>query len=125
MNFPPPAEIPARWFPEEALQHLAHVADNFLQIEHLGLHDILAAEHEQLARETRGAFGGEIDGLNRVNHRRRQRRLGEQRTGMPLNDREHVVEVMRDTGGKLAMDSIFCAWRNCASKLSRSVMSST
>ena len=73
-----------------------------MQIEQLGLHDILAAEHEQLTGKTRGAFGGKINCLNGVEHLRRQGQPGEQRAGMSLDDREHVIEVVRDAGGELA-----------------------
>ena len=51
---------------DEALEHFAHVADGLAQIERPGLHHVFAAEHEQLAREAGCAFGGEINGLNRV-----------------------------------------------------------
>ncbi len=81
---------------DEAFQHFAHVADRLAQVERLELHDIFAAEHEQLARELGGAFGGEKNVLDRINDFRRQRRFGEERARMPRDDREHIVEVVRD-----------------------------
>ena len=89
-------------FANEALQHFGQIVHDLAQIEMSALHHILAAEHEQLSREAGGAFGGEEDGLHRVHHLGRQRLPGKQRAGMALDDGEHVVEVVRDTGGELA-----------------------
>ena len=89
-------------FAEEPAEQFGHVADGFAQVERPGLHDIFAAEHEQLPREAGGAFGGKKNRLHRLEHFGRQRRLGEQRAGMSLDDRQHVVEIVRDAGGELA-----------------------
>ena len=46
-------------FAEQPPQHLAHVGDDFPQINRFDLHHILPAEHEQLPRKTGRAFRGE------------------------------------------------------------------
>ena len=43
---------------EQALEHFRQVADHLAQVQWLGLHHVLAAEHEQLTGETRSAVGG-------------------------------------------------------------------
>ena len=87
---------------EHALEHLGQVADHLAQVERLGLHDVLAAEHEQLPGQARGAFGGKVDRLGAIQQLRRQVGPGQQHPGVALDHREHVVEIVRDAGGQLA-----------------------
>ena len=87
---------------EHALEHLGQVADHRAQVERLGLHHVLAAEHEQLAGQAGGAFGGEVDRLGAIEQLGRQVGLGQHHPGVALDDREHVVEIVRDAGGQLA-----------------------
>ena len=87
---------------EQALEHLGQVADHFAQVERLGLHDVLAAEHQQLAGQAGGALGGEVDRLGGIEQLGRQVGLGQQHPGVALDDGEHVVEVVRHAGGQLA-----------------------
>jgi len=89
-------------FADQAVQHLGHVADDRAQVERLGLHGVSAAEHQQLPGEAGGAFSGEIGGLDRVADFLRQVRFGQEQTGVPLDDREHVVEIMRDARCELS-----------------------
>ena len=42
---------------EDSTQHFCHVADNFVHVEAARLHDLAAAEGEQLPRQCGGAFG--------------------------------------------------------------------
>ena len=42
----------------QAPQEVAHVADQFVQVQHPGLQDLLAAEGQQLPGEHGGAIGG-------------------------------------------------------------------
>ena len=88
--------------PSSALEHLGQVADHLAQVERLGLHDVLAAEHEQLAGQAGGAFGGEVDRLGGIEQLGRQVGPGQQHARVALDHREHVVEIVRDAGGQLA-----------------------
>jgi hypothetical protein len=71
-------------------------------VEHLGLDDLAAAEHQQLARQRRGAVGGAADLLHVVAHRMvgRELALGEADAGE--DDRQQVVEVVGHASGELA-----------------------
>ena len=46
---------------DDPLEHLGQVRDHFVQHQRLGLHDLLAAEGEQLAGQVGRAFGGGRD----------------------------------------------------------------
>ena len=66
------------------------------------MHDLAAAEEEQLAREIGGALGGGAnlaEALDRVG--RQVRRLAGQ-LGLQQDHRENVVEIVRDAAGELA-----------------------
>src|SRR5688572_6023921 len=63
---------------------------------------LLAAEGEQRAREIGGAGDGSFDGLQALCDDRREVFLEFEDLCMALDDREHVVEVMRDGAGKAA-----------------------
>ena len=45
-------------FAEQELEHFQQVADYLAQVERLGLHHVLAAEHEQLTGQAGSAVGG-------------------------------------------------------------------
>ena len=67
-----------------------------------GVHDLAAAEHEQLAGERGGAVGGAADLLDVVAHRvvARQLALGEADAGEDHG--QQVVEVVRDAARELS-----------------------
>ena len=77
--------------------------DGVVQIEHARLDDLLAAEGEKLAGERGGASAasGRPAGANRRRPRRGRPRR-ELHAGVPLDDGEHVVEIVRDARGELA-----------------------
>ena len=90
-------------FAQAAPQHLRHALDDLVQVEQLDLHELLAAEREQLPGEVRGALRGDRHLVERF-----LGRVG-QAFGSPddqlrvaLDDGEDVVEIMRDAGGELA-----------------------
>ena len=87
---------------QHALQHGADIGDDFVQINVARLHDLFAAEHEQLLDEFAGAVGGGPD-LAEGFFRRRRQGLGlQEQVGVALNDGEDVVEIVGDAGGQLA-----------------------
>jgi hypothetical protein len=87
---------------DELGEHLVQIAHDGVQVEHLGLHDLLAAEGEELAGEGGGALGGEGDLVERIGDVLFEIVRGEMHAGVPLYHGEHVVEVVRHAGGKLA-----------------------
>ena len=84
---------------EDARQHFGHVADHFIEVQALGLHDLAAAEGEQLAGEGCGALAdllGGPDGHSGQIAARQQER------GVAVDNGEDVVEIMSDAAGQLA-----------------------
>ncbi len=86
---------------DQSLEHFVHGGDGFAKVDRFELHDVLAAEHQQLAGQTGGALGGKINGLDGILHLLRHARPGQQDARVALNDGEHVVEVVRDAGSEL------------------------
>jgi hypothetical protein len=82
-------------------QHIAHVADDFVHVQSFGLDKLAAAESEQLAGQTGGAFSGLADLLGGARRQIVEVVRLEQR-GMAMNHREDIVEIMRHTAGQLA-----------------------
>ena len=54
---------------DQPLQHFAHVGDQGIEIENLGLQDLLAAESEQLMGQGSGALAGFSDFLGALAQR--------------------------------------------------------
>ena len=82
------------------------------------LHDVLAAEHEQLAGETGGAFGGEENSLGGIQSLRR--RFPARAINIPAWPWMMVSMLLKSCATPAAswpMDSIFCACRNWLSRL--------
>ena len=94
-------ELQGDGFAEQPLEHFRQVADHLAQVERHGLHDILAAEHKQLPGQTGGAFGREIDRLRATEHLGWDVGFGQNHPRVPLDDGEHIVEVVRHPGGQL------------------------
>ena len=87
---------------EDTAHELAHVLDEFAEVDGLLLLVLLAAEGEELAGEAGGAFGGGgdlVDGLAAV-----AIEVGQfaERGDLELDDREQVVEVVGDAAGQAA-----------------------
>ena len=95
-------EMQGNCLTQQAPDHLAHVPDHFPQVQLLDLHDVLAAEDQQLAGQIRRAFGGIKNRLGGVQQARRQGSLGHQHPRMALDDGEHIVEIVRHSGCQLA-----------------------
>ena len=75
--------------------------DNLVHVQFFGLNELATAEREQLPGQPGGAFGGLNDLFGRFSGRFTKIGCRQQR-GMPLNDGENVVEIMRDTARELA-----------------------
>ena len=86
----------------QSLQHSAHGADDFVEFERLGLHDLLSAEGQQLAGQVRGALCGGAHLFETFGALGAQL-LGFQEHGrVTQDDAEDVVEVMGHPGRQLA-----------------------
>ncbi len=86
---------------DHAPQHQVEAEQNFVEVERLGLEDLLAAEREKLLREGRPVPGRQQD---RFGRRSRVGALepGSDEVCVPEHRREQVVEVVGDPGGELA-----------------------
>ena len=88
-------------FAEHAPHHFREARHQLVQIDVLRLHDLAAAERQQLARQAGGAVR-RIDDVARRHLPRRGIVLAlQQREREPLDDGEDVVEVVRDAAGEL------------------------
>ena len=87
---------------ENARQHFGHVRDDFIQVEAARLHDLAAAESEQLARQGGGAFGGLGHLLGRAGGDTGEGAAGHEERSMAMNDGENIVEIMSDAARELA-----------------------
>ncbi len=88
-------------FTEQPLEHFGHVPNDFAQIERLWLDQVFAAEHQQLARQSGRPLGGEINRLGGLQQLARQSGPRHQEARMPLDDRQHVIEIVGDPGRQL------------------------
>ena len=66
------------------------------------MHDVFAAEHEQLPRQAGSAFGSKENGLGRFLRLPRRAWPGQQHARVTLDNREHVIEIMGHACCKLA-----------------------
>ena len=89
-------------FTQQTLEHLGQVADHIPQVERLGLHYVLAAEHEQLTGQRSCPFSCKVNGLRRIEQFGCQTAVGHHHSRMPLDYREHVVEIVCHARGELA-----------------------
>ena len=89
-------------FAQDALEHFGDVDDDVVQIEVVRLQRLTPAEQEQLAGEIGRALDGLADLLAVIPLRRQKTACGFQQTGLHLNDRENVVEVVRHAAGQMA-----------------------
>jgi len=89
-------------FPEDAPQHLGHVADHFIHIQLPRLHHLPAAERQQLAGQGGGPLRSLADLLRRPRVNGGQPAVRHQQRGMAVNDRKDIVEIVGHAAGKLA-----------------------
>ena len=86
---------------DQALQHSAHVADDFVEVQGLRLHHLFAAESQQLAGQMRGALRGGGD-LFQGFHLLGPAVLDiQEHARVALDDAEDIVEVVGDARGQL------------------------
>ena len=87
---------------QETSQHLGCALDHVVQIQVLGLHRLFPAERQQLTGQIGGAFGGGAHLYQRFFRILAFHHSAENHVGMPLDDRQDVVKVMRHACGELA-----------------------
>ena len=87
---------------ERSFEHERDVANDFVQVQQARLYDLLAAEGEELTGEVRRPVCRRRNLRQRSRETLRQLAVGQQQVHMAFNDGEHVVEIMRHPGGKLA-----------------------
>ena len=75
---------------------------HFVQVEDLGLDDLLAAEHQQLPGEVRGSRASAADLLDVAAHGIVALQIHHHQLRVAQDDREQVVEVVRDPSRQLA-----------------------
>ena len=81
-------------FTQQPAQHPFHSADDLVQVQHLGLQRLLAAEREELPRESRCAVGGHTDLGEAAQQRVWLVQVLHGQIGVVDDDGEHIVEVM-------------------------------
>src|SRR5205823_3247159 len=86
----------------DAFEHFVRVADDFIQIERTSLHLLLATEGKQLARQVGGPLAGRIDLLQIVFRLPIEVLLIQDQVGVPHDNREDVVEIVRHAASQLA-----------------------
>src|SRR5947207_14748497 len=80
---------------DQALEHPAHVADDLVEVEHLWLEYLLAAESQRLARQVSGALGRRGDLFQGVHFILSPILSVQEQRHISLNDTEDVVKVVR------------------------------
>ena len=83
-------------FAQQPAQHVLGVRHNVVEVEDAHLHDLLAAERQQLTGESRGALGGLADLRDIVAAPVGRAKILEQQVGVASDRREDVVEVVGD-----------------------------
>ena len=87
---------------DQAAQHLLHVRQDGVEVEHRRAQHLLAAKREQLPREIGGPFASLVDLRQRLADRIIGRMAGEEHFAITDDDGEQVVEIMSDASRKLA-----------------------
>ncbi len=87
---------------DQTLQHLVHVRQHPVDVEHLALHHLPAAEREQLPRQHRGRLPGAVHLQDVGADRMVLAELLDHELAVPEDAGEQVVEVVRDAAGELA-----------------------
>jgi hypothetical protein len=86
---------------QNAAEHFADLVDDLVQVGHLQMEFVLAAEGQQLARQVAGPPGGLGDFLEGVGRFVARRRIGHEHARMAADDGEKVVEIVGDAAGQL------------------------
>ena len=92
----------SRILSDESRQHGREPGHHRIQVEHLRLQDLLAAEGQELAGEGRRAVRRRPDQVDVAAKRMLCRELRQGEVAPPKNDGEEVVEIVRDPTGQLA-----------------------
>ena len=86
---------------EEPLEHSANVRDDYVDVETRRQQHLLPAEGEQLPRQCGGATG-RLNDLFSVTSQRTGGKTVPQKLGVSADDRQQVVEVVRNPAGEQA-----------------------
>ena len=89
-------------FADQALQERLSSRHHLIEIEHLRLQDLLAAEGQQLLREQRGAFAGPPHLLDVATRRVGGLEIVEHEVAVAEDGGQQVVEVVRHPAGQAA-----------------------
>ena len=80
----------------DSREHLLYVGHNLVEIQDLGLENLLAAERQQLMGQRRRPRGSAADLIDAVLHPFGQVRLGRKKVRVPENDIHKIVEIVGD-----------------------------
>ena len=87
---------------DQAPEHALHPGNQRVEIHHLGLQDLLAAEGEQLAGQRSRSLSGPANFLQVLMQRVVVCHLRQCEFSRSVDDGEEIVEVVRDAAGELA-----------------------
>ena len=87
---------------DQPLEEIRRVLDQLVQVEHLRLEHLLAAEREQLVRERRRAGRGLVDEVELAPQRVARRHPSEGELAPAADHGQQVVEIVRDAARQLA-----------------------
>ena len=89
-------------FADHAREHPDHSRDRVVHVQHARLQDLLAAEGQQLARESGGPVGGFFHLLDAEAQRRGIRHAFQKQLGVALYHHQQIVEIVRHAPGEFA-----------------------
>ena len=104
-------------FADEFPEHCAGALDDFAEIDAAELHDLLAAESEQLPDEIGSPLGGLADFADGFGVRAHFAELHEEHAGMAINNGQDIIEIVGDPGGELTDGFHFLGLAELAFKL--------
>ena len=83
-------------FPDHRMKHPLHVGHHRVELQHLWLKHLLAAERQKLTRQGRGPAAGCVDFLDLNSIRGVGPEATQEELAVPVDDRQQVVEVVGD-----------------------------
>ena len=86
---------------QQSVQKPGEIRQHCIEIDDAALHHLFAAEHEQLPREARTAFRRRRNQPEWFSHLAIAVILPKQPIGVPLDNRENIIEIMRYAGSQL------------------------
>ena len=89
-------------FAHDATEHPHQADEDLVQVDHLGLHHLLAAEQQQLAREAGGSRRGQLDLFHVCTQRVGGGQVLQDEIAIAEDHAQDVVEVVRDTARQSA-----------------------